>query len=83
MLAGKMGQVEVVSGTLIMRWVNVQLSRLSDWVDRTIEQERWQPISMQQRYGESIVEVFRIIEEVDSYVLESVNGSSCLLCHMC
>ncbi len=39
MLAGKLGQVEVISGTLIMRWVNVQLSRLSDWVDRTIEQE--------------------------------------------
>jgi hypothetical protein len=25
--------------------------------------QRWQPISVQQRYGESIVEVFRIIEE--------------------
>jgi len=56
-------QVEVVSGTLIMRWVNTQLSRVTEWVDRSVQQENWQPISTQQRYGESIVEVFRIIEE--------------------
>ncbi|KAJ7533708.1 hypothetical protein O6H91_13G060800 [Diphasiastrum complanatum] len=61
-------QVEVVSGTLIMRWVNSQLSRLSEWVERTTHQEKWDALSPQQRYGESIVEVFRIIEEtVDQF----------------
>lgn len=32
-------QVEVVSGTLIMRWVNTQLSRVTEWVDRSVQQE--------------------------------------------
>ncbi|XP_024542200.1 uncharacterized protein LOC9647607 [Selaginella moellendorffii] len=56
-------EVENLSATLIMRWVNAQLSRLSDWVDRTVRQEKWEPLSMQKRQGESVVEVFRIIDE--------------------
>lgn len=28
-----------MSGTLIMRWVNVQLSKVSEWVDRALQQE--------------------------------------------
>ncbi|KAI5083096.1 hypothetical protein GOP47_0002839 [Adiantum capillus-veneris] len=56
-------QVEEISGTLIMRWVNMQLSRVSEWVDRTLHQEKWEPLSNQQRHGGSIVEVFRIMEE--------------------
>jgi hypothetical protein len=32
-------QVEDISDTLIMRWVNVQLTRVSEWVDRTLHQE--------------------------------------------
>eukprot|EP00249_Psilotum_nudum_P007988 c20960_g1_i1 orf=699-4043(-) len=57
-------QVEVLSSTLIMRWVNVQLSRISEWTERTLHQERWLPLSNQQRHAGSIVEVFRIIEEI-------------------
>ena len=34
-----MVQVEDISDTLIMRWVNVQLNRVSEWVDRTLHQE--------------------------------------------
>ncbi|CAN1813569.1 Protein unc-13 homolog [Linum perenne] len=61
-------QVESVSGTLVMRWVNSQLGRLLGWVDRTLQQERWEPISPQQRHGSSIVEVYRIVEEtVDQF----------------
>lgn len=56
-------QVEEISGTLIMRWVNMQLSRVTEWVDRTLHQEKWEPLSNQQRHGGSIVEVFRIMEE--------------------
>lgn len=56
-------QVEVVSGTIVMRWVNTQLSQLTEWVDRAVQQEKWQALSPQQRHGGSIVEVFRIIEE--------------------
>ncbi|KAJ9190542.1 hypothetical protein P3X46_001729 [Hevea brasiliensis] len=61
-------QVESISGTLVMRWVNSQLGRILGWVERTIQQERWNPISPQQRHGSSIVEVYRIVEEtVDQF----------------
>lgn len=56
-------QVEVVSGTILMRWVNTQLSTLTEWVDRSMQTEKWQPLSAQQRNGGSIVEIFRIVEE--------------------
>eukprot|EP00245_Coleochaete_scutata_P015380 TRINITY_DN6828_c0_g6_i1.p1 TRINITY_DN6828_c0_g6~~TRINITY_DN6828_c0_g6_i1.p1 ORF type:complete len:662 (-),score=136.36 TRINITY_DN6828_c0_g6_i1:359-2224(-) len=56
-------EVEVVSGTLIMRWVNVQLAKLSEWVERSLYNETWDPISHQLKYANSVVDVFRIIEE--------------------
>ncbi|KAJ0968899.1 hypothetical protein J5N97_021776 [Dioscorea zingiberensis] len=61
-------QVENISGTLVLRWVNSQLTRILGWVERTIQQETWDPISPQQRHGISVVEVYRIIEEtVDQF----------------
>ncbi|KAM6582863.1 hypothetical protein CsatB_009865 [Cannabis sativa] len=61
-------QIESISGTLVLRWVNAQLGRILGWVERAITQERWDPISPQQRHGSSIVEVYRIVEEtVDQF----------------
>ncbi|KAF5446018.1 hypothetical protein F2P56_031682 [Juglans regia] len=61
-------EIESISGTLVMRWVNSQLGRILGWVERAIQQERWEPISPQQRHGSSIVEVYRIVEEtVDQF----------------
>ncbi|XP_044480644.1 protein unc-13 homolog isoform X2 [Mangifera indica] len=61
-------QIESISGTLVMRWLNSQLGRILGWVERAIQQERWDPISPQQRHGSSIVEVYRIVEEtVDQF----------------
>ncbi|CAH1448735.1 unnamed protein product [Lactuca virosa] len=61
-------KIESISGTLVLRWVNSQLSRVLGWVERAIQQEKWEPVSMQQRHGSSIVEVYRIIEEtVDQF----------------
>ncbi|XVE68374.1 hypothetical protein DITRI_Ditri09bG0063300 [Diplodiscus trichospermus] len=61
-------QIESVSGTVVMRWINSQLGRIISWVERTLQQERWDPISPQQRHGSSIVEVYRIVEEtVDQF----------------
>ncbi|KAL5570574.1 hypothetical protein UlMin_027149 [Ulmus minor] len=61
-------QIESISGTLVLRWVNSQLGRILGWVERSILQERWEPISPQQRHGSSIVEVYRIVEEtVDQF----------------
>ncbi|MBA0624310.1 hypothetical protein Godav_009694, partial [Gossypium davidsonii] len=56
-------QIESVSGTVVMRWINSQLGRIVGWVERTLQQELWDPISPQQRHGSSIVEVYRIVEE--------------------
>ncbi|KAB2083863.1 hypothetical protein ES319_A05G296200v1 [Gossypium barbadense] len=61
-------QIESVSGTVVMRWINSQLGRIVGWVERTLQQEQWDPISPQQRHGSSIVEVYRIVEEtVDQF----------------
>ncbi|GAV70210.1 DUF810 domain-containing protein [Cephalotus follicularis] len=61
-------QIESISGTLVMRWINSQIGRILGWVERAIQQERWDPISPQQRHGSSIVEVYMIVEEtVDQF----------------
>ncbi|KAA8519264.1 hypothetical protein F0562_013520 [Nyssa sinensis] len=61
-------KIETISGTLVLRWINSQLGRILGWVERAIQQERWDPISPQQRHGSSIVEVYRIVEEtVDQF----------------
>ncbi|KAF5735316.1 hypothetical protein HS088_TW15G00818 [Tripterygium wilfordii] len=61
-------QVLSVSGTLVMRWLNAQLGRILGWIERALQQEHWEPISPQQRHGNSIVEVYRIVEEtVDQF----------------
>ncbi|GLJ55952.1 hypothetical protein SUGI_1201130 [Cryptomeria japonica] len=56
-------QVEAISAPLLTRWVNIQLGRIVEWVERAIQQERWDPLSAQLRHGASVVEVFRIVEE--------------------
>ncbi|KAH7278739.1 hypothetical protein KP509_38G054500 [Ceratopteris richardii] len=56
-------KVEEISTTLMMHWVSMQVTRVSEWVDRTLQQEKWEPLSNQQQHGVSIIEVFRIIEE--------------------
>eukprot|EP01018_Ginkgo_biloba_P012594 Gb_03723 [translate_table: standard] len=61
-------QIEAISGPLIARWVSIQLGRISEWVERAIQQERWEPLSSQLRHGGSVVEVYRFIEEtVDQF----------------
>lgn len=37
--------------------------------------QRWEPVSMQQRHGSSIVEVYRIVEEVPSKLYNLVWAS--------
>ncbi|KAI3800703.1 hypothetical protein L1987_28797 [Smallanthus sonchifolius] len=66
-------KIETISGTLVLRWVNSQLSRILGWVERAIQQERWEPVSMQQRHGSSIVEVYRIVEEtIDQFFAQKI-----------
>ncbi|CAH9091799.1 unnamed protein product [Cuscuta europaea] len=56
-------KIEIASSTLVLRWVNSQLGRILGWVERAAHQENWMPVSPQQRYGSSIIEVYRIVEE--------------------
>ncbi|KAK6804726.1 hypothetical protein RDI58_002510 [Solanum bulbocastanum] len=68
LLNAMVGEIETVSGTLVLRWVNSQLARILNWVDRAIQQERWVPVSPQQRHGSSFVDDYRIVEEtVDQF----------------
>ncbi|RVW36392.1 hypothetical protein CK203_083810 [Vitis vinifera] len=39
-------QIETISGTLVMRWVNAQLARVLGWVERAIQQEACKGASM-------------------------------------
>jgi hypothetical protein len=48
-----------MSATLIGRWINHQLGGLSHMVDRSVATEQWESLSQTQRYGPSVVEVFR------------------------
>ncbi|KAI0531427.1 hypothetical protein KFK09_000982 [Dendrobium nobile] len=57
-------QVETTSGMLVLRWMNSQLKGIAGWVERVLEKEVWDPISPQQRYGRSIVEAHRLIDEI-------------------
>lgn len=61
-------QIETISGTLVVRWINAQLGTILAWVERAIQLEKWDPVSPQQRHGSSIIEVYRIVEEtVDQF----------------
>ncbi|KAK6933996.1 hypothetical protein RJ641_036890 [Dillenia turbinata] len=56
-------QIDTTTATLVMHWLNSQLRRITGWVERAVQQECWAPISPPQRHGNSIVEVYRIVEE--------------------
>ncbi|KAB1998461.1 hypothetical protein ES319_D12G090600v1, partial [Gossypium barbadense] len=57
-------QIEKVSGPLIIDWVIGQHTHILEWKRRALELEDWEPLSFHQRQAASIVEVFRILEEV-------------------
>ncbi|GBG77203.1 hypothetical protein CBR_g23529 [Chara braunii] len=57
-------EVDDVSGTLVMSWVNNQVNLLSDWLERTLNMEAWEPVAMDQNHSASAVEAIRLIEEV-------------------
>lgn len=56
-------QIEAICAPMVMRWINNQVGKIIEWVERAIQQERWDPLSSQLRHGASIVEIYRIIEE--------------------
>lgn len=56
-------EVTEATGNMAMRWVNTQVGMIQEWTERSITAEKWEPASQTKRYGHSVVDVFRIIEE--------------------
>lgn len=66
--------------SLSKSWIQERVGRLREWVDRNVSQEDWNPGTLREHYGTSIVEVFRLIEEtIDGFYALPVVQSSSLL----
>eukprot|EP00250_Pteridium_aquilinum_P020795 c24951_g1_i1 orf=1316-4240(+) len=66
--------------TLSKSWIQERVGRLREWIDRNVSQEDWNPEALQEHYGSSIVEVFRLIEEtIDGFFGLPVAETSTLL----
>lgn len=50
-------------GDLTRRWVEDNVEKITQWIDRNIQQEKWSPGSNKDNYAPSAVEVLRIVEE--------------------
>ncbi|XP_064990051.1 protein unc-13 homolog isoform X1 [Musa acuminata AAA Group] len=57
-------QIRSFCSPLIVHWVQTQQNNILEWTQRAINIEDWEPLSNQQRQAASIIEVFRIIEEI-------------------
>lgn len=55
------GQAVIVD--LVKSWIQTRLDGLVEWVNRTLEQEDWNPQVNKGRFAPSAVEVLRIIDE--------------------
>uniref|UniRef100_A0A2P2M0R4 Uncharacterized protein MANES_01G065400 n=1 Tax=Rhizophora mucronata TaxID=61149 RepID=A0A2P2M0R4_RHIMU len=57
-------EIGEMSKPLILDWAISQHAHILEWTGRAFDIEDWEPLSFHQRQAASIVEVFRIIEEV-------------------
>ncbi|XP_038982547.1 protein unc-13 homolog isoform X3 [Phoenix dactylifera] len=57
-------QIQQICAPLILQWLHTQHDIILEWTKRAIQIEDWEPLSSQQRQTTSIIEVFRIIEEI-------------------
>ncbi|XP_065030432.1 protein unc-13 homolog isoform X2 [Musa acuminata AAA Group] len=57
-------QIRSFCSPLIVHWVQTQQNNILEWTQRAINIEDWEPLSNRQRQAASIIEVFRIIEEI-------------------
>nr|XP_043623486.1 protein unc-13 homolog [Erigeron canadensis] len=56
-------EAEAVIVDLVKTWINTRVDRLKEWVDRTLQQEVWNPKANKERFAPSAVEVLRTIDE--------------------
>ncbi|XP_023756751.1 protein unc-13 homolog [Lactuca sativa] len=56
-------EAEGVIVDLVKSWIKTRVDRLEEWVDRTLQQEEWDPRANRERFAPSAVEVLRTIDE--------------------
>ncbi|KAL2229011.1 UNVERIFIED_CONTAM: Protein unc-13 [Sesamum indicum] len=56
-------EAEAVMNNLVKSWILTRVDRLSEWVDRNLQLEDWNPQVNKGRFASSAVEVLRIIDE--------------------
>ncbi|KVH95450.1 Mammalian uncoordinated homology 13, domain 2 [Cynara cardunculus var. scolymus] len=57
-------QIHKISRPIVLDWLISQHERMLEWTGRAFHLEVWEPLSNQQKQAASVVEVFRIVEEV-------------------
>ncbi|KAK9131014.1 hypothetical protein Sjap_011501 [Stephania japonica] len=61
-------EAEIAIANMVKMWVKTKVDRLKDWVDRSLQQEIWNPQANKEKLAPSAVEVLRILDEtLDSY----------------
>ncbi|CAK7337466.1 unnamed protein product [Dovyalis caffra] len=56
-------EAEAVVANLVKSWIKTRVDRLSEWVDRNLQQEIWNPRANKERFAPSAVEVLRSVDE--------------------
>ncbi|GMI89463.1 hypothetical protein like AT2G25800 [Hibiscus trionum] len=56
-------EAESVTSGLVKSWITERTHRLKEWVDRNLQQEKWDPKATRERFALSAVEVLRIVDE--------------------
>ncbi|KAL0337369.1 UNVERIFIED_CONTAM: protein unc-13 [Sesamum calycinum] len=56
-------EAEAVMNNLVKSWILTRVDRLSEWVDRNLQLEDWNPQVNKGRFAPSAVEVLRIMDE--------------------
>ncbi|XP_038991503.1 protein unc-13 homolog [Hibiscus syriacus] len=56
-------EAESVTSGLVKSWITERTDRLKEWVNRSLQQEKWDPKATRERFALSAVEVLRIVDE--------------------
>ncbi|KAK6151835.1 hypothetical protein DH2020_014470 [Rehmannia glutinosa] len=56
-------EAQAVITNFVKSWIRTRVDRLGDWVDRSLQQEDWNPQVNKGRFAPSAVEVLRIMDE--------------------
>uniref|UniRef100_A0A2P2KFJ1 Uncharacterized protein MANES_16G075400 n=1 Tax=Rhizophora mucronata TaxID=61149 RepID=A0A2P2KFJ1_RHIMU len=61
-------EAEAAIANMVKVWIKARIDRVKEWVDRSLQQEVWNPQANKEGYAPSAVEVLQIINEsLDAY----------------